>query len=76
MLTPLQQEGFRRAVRKRTDYAFDESLAYCEDEQFIPALPVAHAEHGFRVVREDLYTYEKRARRQSTRRYVPGYGYD
>ena len=70
MLTPCNK-SFRRAVLEAHGLRFDESLAYCEDEQFILHY-LLHAEHGFRVVREDLYTYEKEHAGSLTRRYVPG----
>lgn len=70
MLTPCNK-SFRRAVLEAHGLRFDESLAYCEDEQFILRY-LLHAEHGFRVVREDLYTYEKEHAGSLTRRYVPG----
>lgn len=70
MLTPCNK-SFRREILEANQLRFDESLAYCEDEQFILRYLLC-AQQGFWVVREDLYAYEKQHAGSLTHRYVPG----
>lgn len=69
MLSPCNK-SFRRSILETQSLRFDESMAYCEDEQFVLRY-LLHADHGFRVVREDLYFYEKEHEGSLTHRYVP-----
>ena len=69
MLTPCNK-SFRREILETNQLRFDESLAYCEDEQFILRYLLC-AKQGFWVVQEDLYVYEKQHAGSLTHRYVP-----